>query len=703
METNMTSKPKHFFVPACVLALVAGLAQPCAAQLPVSFYQGRLAYPAIANTAIAVADFTGDGVPDVATALPFALSVRPGSTGGTLAASISSPLVISCGTVLLTADFNADGKPDLVCPISGGFEVSLGQGNGTFAAPVQTSFSSLIGIAIGNLNQDSIPDVVAWNSSQLAVFKGLGTGAFDAPVTYNYRSLFDVKVGDFDGDSRNDVVVTTKNAVTVFVGRGDGTLGVPRITGLPVSTADYVTLSDLNGDGRLDALVTVNRASNNNPVAHLAVLLGQGDGHFDKSLYNSDHALAAAQLGDIKPGGGIDIAAATSGGIAVFSNDGTGALSGPTTYTAPNKQIALAALRNPGIPDVVLTDGNTVQVVPNDGSGTYVTGLQTAGGATSPPCVTADFNADGKADLACLDSFRVNILLGSGMPALPFNNVGSLTLIGPADALAVGDLDGDGLPDLALLLTDKTIAFVRNTGGGTFAIASARSYSGPESTVIVAADFTGDGKTDLVTGSGLLLPGNGDGTFAPPVSFYSSAPITSLAVADLNGDGRPDLVATRAGAAPAVFVGQTGGTFHLSELNGVEGSYRAVIADLNGDGRLDLAIPAAGFGTSILLGRGDATFLNFTTVHNDFWPATISAAVADFTGDGIPDLAYGLQNYSVWIAPGRGNGTFANPIGYGVVESTSLLAGEFGSVNGSPHTDLLAGSGTITVLLNSKP
>ena len=274
--------------------------------------------------------------------------------------------------------------------------------------------------------------------------------------------------------------------------------------------------------------------------------------------------------------------------------------------------------------------------------------------------VVADFNGDGKPDLAAVDSNgNVIVLLGNGNGTFqPPTTVLAGVHAGP---LAVGDFNGDGKPDLAVvefnfnLKTPDSVQILLGNGDGTFKL-------GPQTVLPLAkgivdqggpvvADFNGDGKPDLAVAyltqihpnhaRIVTLLGNGDGTFSisPVVNLTVGA--SSLVVADLNGDGKPDIAAQdysvqkytgRVYVGLVVELGNGDGTFHsLKPVPLSLGFYDApmVAADFNGDGHPDLAIS----GVTILRGKGDGTFsaaANYT--------GGGALAVGDFDGDGAPDL-----------------------------------------------------------------
>ena len=265
--------------------------------------------------------------------------------------------------------------------------------------------------------------------------------------------------------------------------------------------------------------------------------------------------------------------------------------------------------------------------------------------------VAADFNGDGKADLAISlpDADEVQVLLGNGdgtftpMPAISAKGV---------FVIATGDFNGDGKADLAVVSPgSNTLTILLGNGDGTFTTkATIPVPGGPQS--IAIGDFNRDGKADLAvadysSNTVTVLLGNGDGTFTE----VASSPATgieplSIAVGDFNGDGVPDLAVTNQNnGAPAlgsvtVLLGHGDGTFTPTAVSPVTGSNpnSVAVADFNGDGRADLVVANAGSNTvTVLLGNGDGTFAAPLSFGAGADPLFV--AVGDFNGDGIPDLA----------------------------------------------------------------
>ena len=238
---------------------------------------------------------------------------------------------------LATADFNGDHNLDLVVPnFSGGnVAVLLGNGDGTFRFitnyPVGSQPET---VAVGDLNNDGRPDLVVanYNSGNISVLLGNTDGTFQGAVNYgtpgNTRY---VTLGNVNGDTNLDVVAVNDNGtLSVFFGQGDGTLQTRADYGTGTSSPYQVQLADVNGDGKLDAVV----AGYGN--SRLATVLNNGDGTFGPvvTYFTAGNPISVA-IGDFNNDGRLDVATANYNGnsISVFLGNNTEGLAFDTAGT----------------------------------------------------------------------------------------------------------------------------------------------------------------------------------------------------------------------------------------------------------------------------------------------------------------------------------------------------------------------------------
>jgi hypothetical protein len=267
---------------------------------------------------------------------------------------------------------------------------------------------------------------------------------------------------------------------------------------------------------------------------------------------------------------------------------------------------------------------------------------------------------------------------------------------GDKGAVAAADLNGDGLPDLAIV-DGVNVSVLLTRPDASFEQPVAYPTETAATLDVATGDLNRDGRQDLLAVGDLLdfvivYLGNGDGTFRRGVDGVSGTGPTSLAAGDLNGDGNLDVVtAITDPPGLSVLLGKGDGTLRVGAdvpVGRITGE--PALADLNGDGRLDVAVANAGAGTiSVLPGKGNGTFAAPVAYRALEAPST--PAAGDVDGDGKLDLVVGPGRFggtSVAVLLGRGNGAFGAPglVGLGGKPTDVRL----GDVNGDGRLDLVA-------------
>jgi hypothetical protein len=305
--------------------------------------------------------------------------------------------------------------------------------------------------------------------------------------------------------------------------------------------------------------------------------------------------------------------------------------------------------------DLVLAvpDDDAVAVLLGRGDRTFAASLRYPTGTAPKHAAVADLDGDGVLDLVTAnqdsDSDQdVSVLLGRANGG--FDAALHFGACQNPHYVAVGDFDGDGVPDLTVACWGQDeIAVLLGVGDGTFAPMTLH-FSGSSPHALVTADFDGDGHVDIAVANlgasnvGLHL-GNGDGTFAPVVGHAVGSSPHGIAVGDLNGDGVPDLVTTnQADDDVSVLLGLGDGTFVRADYPSGPVPKGVAIGDLDGDGILDLVTanshgnhPSGSTPTtiSVLLGDG-AGFAAPLSYSSNLTPFAI--ALDDLDDDGHVDV-----------------------------------------------------------------
>jgi hypothetical protein len=673
----------------------------------------RRDYPG-GGTWIQVGDVNGDGIPDVVATSAGYISVLLGNGDGTFQALPRQASGMDYSFLSAAADLTGNGTLDLVWsgPFNGtlipsGIGVLLGNGNGTFQAPVLYAAGTdteIGGVALGDFNGDGILDAAIPGESGLWLFTGKGDGTFNSPSLTPFKgeagSSGWIAAADLDRDSKLGVVVTTSNGFAVILGNGNGTFQAPEYYTAPRITK--LALGDINMDGYPD-IALVDQGSQN----RVFLYLNNGSGGFSGPTYADLPGYSDFTIGDVNGDGVNDLV--DGYGYIAFGR-GNGKFSPPVYYPTDSSLFGpynpvLTDLRNNGLTDIVVQGSLAVSVLLAEGKGRIEDGIWTPVAGAFACGAPADFNRDGKPDLAVPTSEGITLLLGTGNGTAPYSAGSSIALSG-AGCPAAADLTRNGIQDLLVPQQSSILSYL-GSGSGTFTLKGSTAFP---STIggWAVGDFNHDGYPDIATDSFLIAYGNGDGTFQSPVSFWTKPPScqfpAGIAAGDLNKDGWGDLVITCYGTDSIyVLINNQHGGFTQSTISNSDAPWDVVLTDVNGDGNLDIVISSYFVPTVyVYLGNGEGEFtleqeIPFLLGPSDF-------LVADINGDGKPDLLQ-LNPDSIAVFLGVGGGKFADEAFYlGTGPSpgevlTQNLHGQLPSA-GIPDIVLPDASGGVRVLLN---
>jgi uncharacterized repeat protein (TIGR01451 family) len=647
-----------------------------------------------------IADFYGDGKLDLAFVDPGdsqvdgvgrgTVWVLPGNGDGTFQSALK--YIAPAGvTVLAAGDFNGDGKVDvLVAEGTGnGYAVLLGG-----ALPDLTIAVSTLGFTEG---QHGIPYTIT--VSNVGAIGSVGTVTVGATLP---QGLTAQTLGGSGWTcvlanlqcTRDDTVAVGASypAIILTVNIANGLTGSLTSSftvsgGGETNTAnDTVSVTSFSRYGT-STLVTAspNPSQLGQTVSLTATVTAAATGHVD--FYDGTSLLGSAPVAS---GQSVFMTSLLPSGVSLF----TAVYSGDSTY-GPSTSAAATQTVNPVPVNGLLPYASyTVDHEPN-----WIT--------------STDLNLDGKADLLTANSGNfpngsISVLLGNGdgtfRPAVTYSIPNGFG----AESAVVADFNHDGKPDVAVS-TENGVFVLLGNGDGTFQTAQLAIPPSPDSFYyadLSSADFNGDGIPDLVaisSGVIVLFLGNGDGTFQPPVNL-TSASYEALQVTDMNGDGKADLVVYNFSIGEvSVFLGNGDGTF-ASPMNSsaIFISIAAlVVGDYNGDHKPDVAVVYSN-GVAALLGNGDGT-LGLPIQSSLPVQACCFAAAGDFNGDGKLDLAFdGYVTNSVNLLFGNGDGTFnVGPSLYLPVSTPSLAVGDFNR-DGKLDFALTNGDSAVDVFLGGQ-
>lgn len=469
-------------------------------------------------TALVVGSFTGSPYPDIVAGGDNTISIwsrdlsGPSFVYGEVRDIATTPIV----EALTSANLQSHGNSDLVVMDSSSYQTAsyLNQGNAASFIEVISSTTSdtYKAIAVGDIDGDGAQDLmltIQGSTNVTQITRGLGLGIFDNDVG-GISSGSSLRVGHIFSATSTDAALLAKdsqgkNQIMLVQSSGTGLLkknmGTPPVPAL-TENFDSVYLFDLNNDGFHD-IVTVDKTA--------------------KKI-----------------------------NTYINNKDGTFTAQGHYQLTATPQMVVAADFNKDGMLDlgVLSTDSNVTLLLRHfNGSASAVQVI--TGASLSASLAAADIDGDGNTDLVLTDSGGANpvisILWGVGDVATSFA-AGPSFIVGanPKD-IVIGRFFGGNLPDIVVFnYDDQTISVLKHTSKQNFSVLPAIALAAPtQGSSLQAADFNGDGLTDLIISNGdntMTLFKNTGSTFVSSVVSGPDALISEIGVCDINGDSIADLI-----------------------------------------------------------------------------------------------------------------------------------------------------------------
>jgi hypothetical protein len=524
---------------------------------------------------LVVSDLNVDGHPDLVGASGGAPWTRLNQGDGTFGSQIYDPISTLFGIRLAVADYSGDGKPDVaVVDASGGnVNVGLGLGNGHFTAKqvVSDVSSQTNWVAAGDFTGDGKLDVVAdGDSNTVVLLKGRGDGTFGT-ITRWMTGSEGLVAADLDGAGSADLVSFTADPGTLYgtLATG-GRFRAPTV--IPSGVFGQSVSGDVNGDGRLDLVRPGVRVGQGKLQSVVVTQLGKGAGRFGPPVYSPIRKETASsgpvqmRLGDVNEDGildavgGFDNVLPSSSNLFAMLGTGTGTFGVATLMSSGDSNadvdaLDMADVTGDGHLDIVSNTVSQLSVKPGVGDGTFgapiLSGRGSSGTKPQTATLVGDFTGEGTPDVvAVITTGNENIagsdvVLQQGQGDGTFAVIQTIHIDSNSATSDLADLNGDGRPDVAV----EGMAGFDAGRYGLFVFLTQPSgtlgtpvYLPRGFGALVISDVNLDGSPDILTDGILRIEVNlndGSGGF-DQLMLLPAGGDPSLA-ADFTGDGKPDL------------------------------------------------------------------------------------------------------------------------------------------------------------------
>ena len=616
---------------------------------------------------------------------------------------------------LATGDSNRDGDADVCVAFSDSRQISCFEnldGIGTFGdAQIVTSLPSYpVFVEMADLDADGAADIIAPKTIGITWLSSQSDGTYSEPrnITNQVESERNSATGDLNGDGLIDILVPEEDgAIFAFVNRGDAA-GDACDNCITIGNSDQL---DSDSDGLGDACDNCPVVSNSAQVDSDEDGVGDPCDACPADPYNDDDRDGICGDVDICPGTfdpdqfdedqdsfGDACDNCPSAANPDQLNTDIGPLGPARHITSPFRdpgEVLLLDADDDGDNDLVILRARSSGVFDYrenlNGKGKWGPSKVTELGASSSQVIQANFDSDGMADLLVItsntawyefDPVTNNFLLRKVLFEFP--------VIGMA---TVGDIDGDGDDDVAMVTAQDGVVWYRNSDGqGSFDLKPILTGWNPGSQLrhFRFVDAQHDGDLDMLftlsseRRSVMLINSDGEGTFGPPIILPAGIRGDILVEADIDGDLKLEWVSVGYSGSPAgVFV------FEVEEFGNLvprqissESVNNLVAIDVDRDQDLDLISISSSqrrlFWAENLDGRGHyGEPLRLEEVDNNSIFASL--ATEDLTGDGVADLVASFDGDDIifWL----------ENIGDRFGDACDLCPGDGAGLNNGDDTD----------------
>jgi hypothetical protein len=632
---------------------------------------------------VVVGDLDGDGKPEVVVANKTNSSIsvfRNTSTAGTITtASLAAKVDFAAGTnpyFLALGDADGDGKVDLAVSNSGSSTISVFRNistvgsitTGSLASPV--SYGTALtpyGIGFSDLDGDGKPDLAVANAGSASISVLRNTVSPAPPPTITSFSPTSGSIGatvTITGTNFN----TSAGANKVYFGSVKASVASASSTNLSLTVPSGAMYSRISVTDTVTGLTGISTLPFTPTFTSNSVI--DASSFAPKSDIITPTNPWALQAVDVDGDGKTDLVVANDGANSISIYRNTSSV-GSITFASridssigqQPKHVVCGDLDGDGKPDIITTNqnANSLSIFRNtSSSGVVSLAPKVTLTDTGGPFYAAlgDLDGDGKLDIivANIGTNKISVIRNtSTVGSLSFGSPTYFTTNTAASGVAVGDIDGDGLPDVV----------VANSGGNTITILRNTSTTGNISLVatndigitanaspwtVTLADLDHDSKLDIIlinSSAGTVsvfrnLSSPGSVVFNAREDQTTNANPWAVTVSDINGDSKPDvLVSYQSGPNVSVFKNtSTSGSISFAakvDFGTTGNSWGVIAADLDGDGKPDLAATNNN-SSSISILRNTASAFNWVSFGIDMSKQRASGTFQ--TGDTVRVLVF---------------------------------------------------------------